>query len=73
MLPVMLEFLKSRSYDLVVGSRYVDGGSLGDSNSSRARISRLATLLNRLICGRDIADPMSGFFMMNREMFESAM
>jgi dolichol-phosphate mannosyltransferase len=52
--------------DIVVGSRYVAGGSIGDWNASRAGISRLATRLSRLIVPKDLTDPMSGFFMLRR-------
>jgi len=73
LLPQMLETLRSEPYDLVIGSRYVSGGSLSpDWDKRRAQISGLATRLSRLICKADIADPMSGFFMMRREIFESA-
>ncbi len=73
LLPDMLRTLKTEPYDLVVGSRYVGGGSTFDWNKRRAQISNLATRLSRLICKADIADPMSGFFMMRREAFEAAM
>ncbi len=73
LLPDMLQTLKTEPYDLVIGSRYVGGGSTFDWNKRRARISNLATRLSRLICKADIADPMSGFFMMRREAFEGAM
>lgn len=73
LLPRMLEVLKSEPIDLVVGSRYVTGGGIGEGfNSSRARISGFATRLARFICKAEIADPMSGFFMFRREVFESA-
>lgn len=70
LLPDMLQTLKTEPYDLVIGSRYVGGGSTFDWNKRRARISSLATRLSRLICKADIADPMSGFFMMRRDLVE---
>ncbi len=73
LLPSMLAALKSEPYDLVIGSRYVAGGSSFEWNKRRAQISGLATRLSRLICKADIADPMSGFFMMRRDTFEAAM
>jgi dolichol-phosphate mannosyltransferase len=72
LLPRMLETLKRETCDLVVGSRYVDGGGVGDWDGRRAGISSLATRLSRLICRTDIADPMSGFFMVRREAFDRA-
>jgi dolichol-phosphate mannosyltransferase len=73
LLPRMLATLKGEPYDLVIGSRYVGGASTFDWDRRRARISGLATRLSRLICKAEIADPMSGFFMMRREVFEGAM
>jgi dolichol-phosphate mannosyltransferase len=73
LLPRMLEVLKGEPIDLVVGSRYVTGGGIGEGlNSSRARISSFATQLARFICKAEISDPMSGFFMFRREVFETA-
>jgi dolichol-phosphate mannosyltransferase len=72
LLPRMLETLKREPYDLVVGSRYVAGGSVGDWSRGRAEISSFATRLSRVICKTEIADPMSGFFMMRREVFDRA-
>jgi dolichol-phosphate mannosyltransferase len=73
LLPRMLETLKREPVDLVVGSRYVSGGGIGDLSQRRAEISTLATRLSRIICKTAIADPMSGFFMMRRQVFENAM
>jgi dolichol-phosphate mannosyltransferase len=72
LLPRMLEILRHENVDLVIGSRYADGGGLGDWADRRAWISRLGTKLARLICEQDISDPLSGFFMCRREVFESA-
>jgi len=71
-LPAMLSCLRNEPYDLVVGSRYVEGGGVGQLGSTRVNISSFATRLSRLICKADIADPMSGFFMLKREMFDKA-
>jgi dolichol-phosphate mannosyltransferase len=72
LLPAMLETLKREPVDLVIGSRYVAGGSVGDWNRGRAEISALATRLSRIVCKTEIADPMSGFFMLRRDIFEGA-
>jgi dolichol-phosphate mannosyltransferase len=73
LLPQMLETLDSGTADLVVGSRYIPGGGVGDWSGSRARLSGLATRFARLVCKTDIADPLSGFFMCRREVFEKAL
>lgn len=72
LLPHMLEILQTGSVDLVIGSRYAAGGGLGDWAGSRAWFSRLGTRLARLICNQEISDPLSGFFMCRRDVFESA-
>lgn len=72
LLPRMLDTLRQEEYSLVVGSRYIAGGAIGDWNRQRAEISALATRLSRFICKADIADPMSGFFMLRRNVFEGA-
>jgi dolichol-phosphate mannosyltransferase len=63
--------LKSGSADLVVGSsRYVAGGGIGGLEAARANMSAFATRLSRIICKAEIADPMSGFFMLRRDVLE---
>jgi dolichol-phosphate mannosyltransferase len=69
----MLAVLKSEPVDLVLGSRYVTGGGIGDWDESRAKMSGFATRLARIICKAEIADPMSGFFMLRRDVFEGAL
>jgi dolichol-phosphate mannosyltransferase len=69
----MLELLQSGKAEIVVGSRYIDGGGVGDWERSRIIISRFAGWLARLITKSDLTDPMSGFFMLKRSVFDSAM
>lgn len=71
-LPEMLESLRNEDLDVVVGSRYVQGGGVGDWKSDRAAMSRFATKLSRLVVRADLKDPMSGYFMMQRAAFMSA-
>jgi dolichol-phosphate mannosyltransferase len=73
LLPQMLDDLSKRDLDLVIGSRYISGGSVGEFAADRARISKLATALSRLVVQADLKDPMSGFFMLRREVFMEAM
>jgi dolichol-phosphate mannosyltransferase len=70
LLPRMLAALKSDGLDIVVGSRYVAGGAIGEWDRWRATISSVATRLARLVISAEIADPMSGFFMIDRRAFE---
>ena len=69
-LPKMLGLLQADTADLVVGSRYVEGGSADSFNKQRAGASALATELARGVLRVKIADPMSGFFMIRRDRFE---
>jgi dolichol-phosphate mannosyltransferase len=73
LLPRMLEMLKSSALDIVIGSRYAAGGGGGAWDPSRARISDLATRLSRLVVKAELSDPMSGFFMIRRPVFEAAL
>src|SRR5215467_7375453 len=71
-LPEMFDLLRQKRCDLVVGSRYIAGGGVGSWDSKRAKISAFASWLSRLICTVEIADPMSGFFMLSRPTFDAA-
>ena len=68
-LPVMFDRIRSDQTDIVIGSRYCAGGSVGAWDSQRAAMSRWATLLSRTIVVQPLTDPMSGFFMIRRETF----
>jgi len=69
-LPKMLQLLQSGAAELVVGSRYIEGGSAASFNRQRAGASAFATELSRRLLKVDILDPMSGFFMIRRDRFE---
>jgi dolichol-phosphate mannosyltransferase len=70
LLPQMLAELKAGDLDIVVGSRHVEGGSLGEWASDRKLASGLATRLSGLVLKADLKDPMSGFFMLRRELID---
>ncbi len=69
LLPQMLAEIETGQWDLVVGSRMAEGGSLGEWSQTRRRMSSLATRLSYFLIERDLKDPMSGFFMIRREVF----
>ena len=69
LLPLMLQTLKREGLDIVVGSRYVDGGGTGEWGDSRVAISKLATRLSRFVVPVELKDPMSGYFMLTRDAF----
>lgn len=66
----MLAELRSGKADLVIGTRYSGNGSVGDWSPRRQVISRVATKMAHIVCRAKLSDPMSGFFMMTRELFE---
>ncbi|MGN7613668.1 glycosyltransferase [Magnetococcales bacterium HHB-1] len=66
-LPQMLEILKKDQADIVIGTRYAKGGSVGEWAQSRINISRYATKLSQKVLKVDVSDPMSGFFMMRHQ------
>lgn len=69
-LPRMLLLLASDQSDLVVGSRYIEGYKSEGFNNKRAGASALATEVAKKMLRVEIADPMSGFFMVRRDRFE---
>ena len=69
-LPKMVGLLQSGGAELVVGSRYIEGGSADSFNKQRAGASQLATEVARRALKVEVADPMSGFFMIRRDRFE---
>jgi dolichol-phosphate mannosyltransferase len=66
----MLALLQSGAAELVVGSRYIEGGSADSFNKQRAGASQLATEVAKRALGVKVNDPMSGFFMIRRDRFE---
>ncbi len=56
--------------DVVVGSRYVDGGKILDWPLGRRLVSIGATSIARLLFGLSVKDPMSGYVVFHRKVFE---
>jgi dolichol-phosphate mannosyltransferase len=70
-LPTMLARIQEDA-DVVIGSRYVEGGGTGAWDESRKSMSLLATKMSRLILKQAVSDPMSGFFMVRRSVLEDS-
>lgn len=69
-LPQMLAKARAGN-DIVVGTRYAGDGSVGAGlSTTREAGSRFAIRLSNMITGTKLSDPMSGFFLMRREVFE---
>ena len=77
LLPRMLQALKDTpdapGAEIAIGSRYVPGGGIGAWDAKRAGMSNFATRLGQMVLKTDVADPMSGFFMLRRATFEAAL
>jgi dolichol-phosphate mannosyltransferase len=70
-LPLMLAALQGGA-QLAIGSRHVAGGdSAGLSSPLRERLSTTGIRVAQLVTGTQVNDPMSGFFMLRRELFEA--
>lgn len=72
-LPQMIDAIAAGKAEIAIGTRYVEGGGVGDWSQRRVRMSRLATRAGQLALGTDVSDPMSGFFAVRRDAFERAL
>lgn len=68
-LPALLE--ASERADLVIGSRYVPGGGVGDWTPLRRAISRSGSIYARLVLGLSVRDLTAGFKCFRREVLEA--
>ena len=66
----MLSVLHEGKAEMVIGTRFSGAGGTGDGLSpARMLVSQSAALLTRALFRVKISDPMSGFFVMKREVF----
>jgi dolichol-phosphate mannosyltransferase len=71
-LSAMFEIMRGGEIDMVIASRYQqDGSAEGGLSRLRSSGSRLATRLAQLLVKTPIGDPMSGFFMLRRDIVEA--
>ena len=65
----MIDKVENETLELVIASRYMQGGSTGGGLSrARLAISRLATRASNWFSGCTLTDPMSGFFLLKHEL-----
>jgi dolichol-phosphate mannosyltransferase len=69
-IPALVEPIAEDRCDMVIGSRYVEGGSTAGWPFRRRALSRLGAALASPFT--DVADPMSGFFAIGRERLLAA-
>ena len=66
-IPSMYNEIKNNGTDIVIGSRYMKGGSIKDWPLKRRVISWGATFLSKILFPQ-ITDPVSGFFAIKRDL-----
>ena len=70
----ILDMLKKiNGADIVIGSRYIEGGEIEDWSIIRRIYSKFAKILAYIFVPkcRKVKDPLSGFFMLKREVIEN--
>ena len=72
LLPRMLELLRKGDTDVVIGSRYTERNLSEGFSPVRQAMSFIATRLAQTILRASLSDPVSGFFMAKREVFEGS-
>ncbi len=70
-LPQMYRLIAGQQLDVVVGSRNIAGGSMGEFADWRVKLSRAGRKLSGLGAQSSFTDPMSGFFVVRRPFFDS--
>lgn len=58
------------THEIAIGTRYAEGGTVGEFGLRRRLVSRTAALACRLVLGIRTSDPMSGFFALRRSTFD---
>ena len=71
-LPLLHGAIASGVHELAIGTRYCQGGSTGEWDEGRRKISRFATRLAAPIMKTPLTDPMSGFFAVRRDVLLDA-
>jgi dolichol-phosphate mannosyltransferase len=67
-IPSIIDALQDSSYDIVVASRYVKGGSIIGWPFKRRLMSKGATKIAQYGLGIEVKDPVSGFFAFRRHI-----
>lgn len=68
-LPALHASVAGGDADVALGTRYAAGGSTGNWDAGRLRISALATRAAQALIRTSVSDPMSGFFAMRTDTF----
>ena len=71
LLPRMLQVLRDDEADMVVASRFIDPEGLSQGlSATRQKGSRLATWMGKQVLKNEVSDPVSGYFMARRGIWE---
>ncbi len=68
-LPKMIDAVSNSDVHIAIGSRYIDGGDTDKLTFWRKMVSGTATILARFLFPDGLTDPMSGYFVMRRNIF----
>ena len=69
-IPEMLNLIKKENLDLVIGSRFLKKKTSKGLSRTRNMISKIANMLANKIARVTLSDPMSGYFIIRRDVFE---
>lgn len=69
-IPIMIDEIQNSEYDVIIGSRYTNGGSIIGWPFRRRLISRGATKIAQYGLKIKIKDPLSGFFICKRHVLQ---
>jgi len=69
-IPRLIEEIKISKYDIVIASRYTQGGKVSGWSAKRKLISKTAKGIAKVGLGINESDPMSGFFAFRRKILE---
>lgn len=70
LIPKLVDVLRQSKTDIVVASRYLNGGSIQGWSIKRKIISKIGTIIAKRGLGIKESDPMSGFFAFNKEIIK---
>ncbi len=70
LLTEMWSLLRQDQTDIVVASRFMSGGSVGEFSTGRRTLSRIGNWLAQSVIKARLSDPLSGFFMLRRTLFD---
>jgi dolichol-phosphate mannosyltransferase len=69
-IPLMISLLRERKLDVVIASRFLRKKNTFGLSKFRNLLSRIANFLANKISNANLTDPMSGFFLIKRSVFD---